>query len=67
MKKLSELVAYKTQLEELTIESAQTFVNSELGKITHLLQDEMVNQQLSKINQELAKFNTLFEVYYASV
>lgn len=61
MKKLSELVAYKTQLEELTIESAQTFVNSELGKITHLLQDEIVNQQLSKINQELAKFNTLFD------
>ena len=61
MKKLSELVAYKNQLDQLSTESAQTVVNSELSKITHLLKDTALEQQLFSVNQSLTEFNAMFD------
>lgn len=57
MKKLSELVAYKNELDCLGSESAQTFLNLELGKITHLVKDAELEQQLNNLNQIFVQFN----------
>jgi len=61
MKKLSELVAYKNEIDRLSIESAQTFVNLELSKINHLLQDDGLEQQLTELNLQFKAFDTRFD------
>jgi len=61
MTKLSELVAYKNEMDRLSTKSAQTFVNAELGKITHLVQDAGLNQQLVDLNNSLAKFQDSYD------
>lgn len=61
MTKLSELVAYKNEMDRLSTESAQTFVNAELGKITHLVQDDGLNQQLVDLNNSLSKFQDSYD------
>lgn len=59
--KLSQLVAYKNEIDKLSIDSAQTFVNLELGKITHLVKDQELNQQLEEFNNSFKKFKTSFD------
>lgn len=59
MKKLSELVAYKNELDSLLTEPAQEHVNLELGKITHLVKDSELDQQLEKLNQSFVEFNSV--------
>ena len=61
MTKLSELVAYKNEMDRLSTKSAQTFVNAELGKITHLVQDAGLDQQLVDLNNSLAKFQDSYD------
>ena len=60
MKKLSELVAYKNELDRLPTDSAQEFINIELNKITHLTQNEELIQQLDQINYSIDQFSLLF-------
>ena len=59
MKKLSELVAYKNELDRLTTESSQTFTNMELSKATYLTQDEQLDQQLAEVNASFVKFESI--------
>jgi len=61
MKKLSELVAYKNEMDQLSTESAQTFLNLELGKITHLVQDDGLTQQLIDLNTSFKKFQDSYD------
>jgi SAM-dependent methyltransferase len=61
MKKLSELVAYKNQIDQLSIEPAVIATNAELNKITHLMPDNGLEQQLAVINQNFAEFNARFD------
>lgn len=55
--KLSKLVAYRNQLAALSIDSAKTFTNLELGKFTHLVDDPTLNQDLEDINTAFNTFN----------
>jgi SAM-dependent methyltransferase len=61
MKKLSELVAYKNELDRLSTEVAHTTVNLELGKISHLVNDADIDQLLYKINTDFDQFNKTFD------
>jgi len=61
MKKLSELIAYKNEIDRLSIESAQTFTNLELSKITHLVRNDALDQQLTEINSQFKIFDDRFD------
>ena len=55
--KLSDLVNYKNQLEVLSTVKAQEFVNTELTKFTYLVNDPLLEQDLSELNVAFNKFN----------
>ena len=56
--KLSDLVAYKMQLDKLSTRSAQREVELDLGKITHLVGTQAI--QLSNFKQQLdAQYNVI--------
>jgi hypothetical protein len=56
--KLSDLVAYKMQLDKLSTRSAQREVELDLGKITHLVGTQAI--QLSNFKQQLdAQYNEI--------
>ena len=57
MKKLSELVAYKNEMDKLSTESARSATNMELSKITHLTQDNELTQQLKEFDENFTKFD----------
>ena len=61
MKKLSDLVAYKNKIDQVSIESAQTFVNLELSKINYLVRDDELAQQLAEINSQFKVFDARFD------
>jgi SAM-dependent methyltransferase len=58
MKKLSELVAYKNELDLLSTGSARTSASMELAKITHLTQDDDLIQQLKEFDHAFTKFDS---------
>jgi SAM-dependent methyltransferase len=55
--KLSELVHLKNQLDKLSTANAQEFTNSELAKITHLVNDSILEQDLVDLNTSFNIFN----------
>jgi len=59
--KLSELVSYKNELDRFDIESTRVSVNTDLEKITHLVNDTGLTQRLGEINQTLTEFNLAFD------
>lgn len=61
MKKLSELVAYKNELDRYAVEVTQQFTNIELQKITHLVQNDKLNQSLEKLNKDFIEFELVFD------
>jgi hypothetical protein len=54
---LSELVHLKNQLEALSTAPAREFVNLELGKITHLVDDIELAEDLNNINVAVNQFD----------
>jgi hypothetical protein len=54
---LSELVHLKNQLEALSTAPAREFVNLELGKITHLVDDIDLAEDLNNINAAVDQFD----------
>ena len=60
MKKLSELVAYKNELDRLSTESARTTTNTELSKITHVTQSDQLTKQLAQLDSDFVKFQDTF-------
>lgn len=54
---LSELVYLKNQLDKLSTAEAQKFTNLELGKITHLVDDPALDQDLADLNTSFNVFN----------
>jgi SAM-dependent methyltransferase len=63
MKKLSELVNYKNQLDALSTREAQVFTDLELGKFTHLINDPVLEDNLQVINSAFAEFdNTVTKI-----
>jgi len=59
--KLSELVAYKNELDRFDIESTQISANSALEKITHLVKDQTLTQRLEEINKTFVEFSLAFD------
>ena len=55
--KLSELVHLKNQLDKLSTAPAQEFTNLELAKITHLIDDASLEQDLVDLNNSFNVFN----------
>jgi hypothetical protein len=55
--KLSELVHLKNQLDNLSTAKAQEFTNLELAKITHLIDDPTLEQDLTDLNTAFDIFN----------
>jgi hypothetical protein len=55
--KLSELVHLKNQLDNLSTAKAQEFTNLELSKITHLVDDSVLEQDLIDLNTSFNIFN----------
>lgn len=58
MKKLSELVAYKNELDRLSTESAHTLARMELTKATHLTQDTQLDQLLLEVDNSFVNFKS---------
>jgi hypothetical protein len=54
---LSELVHLKNQLDALSTAPAREFVNLELGKITHLVDDVDLAEDLNHINSAVTQFD----------
>ena len=54
---LSELIAYRNQLRALATVRAKEFVNLELSKITHLVDDVDLDADLADINTALGQFD----------
>jgi SAM-dependent methyltransferase len=59
--KLSDLINYKNELDKLSTELAQSTVNVELSKITHLTDSNILNDQLANINSLFDTFNTTLD------
>lgn len=59
--KLSELVNYKNELDKLSTELAKSTVNTELSKITHLTNNNLLTNQLENINSLFDTFNTTLD------
>jgi SAM-dependent methyltransferase len=59
--KLSDLINYKNELDKLSTELAQTTVNVELSKITHLTNSNTLGDQLTNINSLFDTFNTTLD------
>jgi hypothetical protein len=57
MKKLSELVNYKNQLDRLSTREAEIFATLELRKFTQLLNNPNLDDKLGKVSQAFAEFN----------
>jgi SAM-dependent methyltransferase len=61
MKKLSQLIAYKNELDKLSTEHARTTANLELGKITLTTDDQKLINSLATLNNNFDVFEKLFE------
>jgi SAM-dependent methyltransferase len=61
MKKLSELVAYKNELDRLSSDLTRVTVNSDLSKITHVTQDPALKNKLTEINDQLDQFESILK------
>lgn len=55
--KLSELVAYKNQLDALSTREAEVFADLELSKITYLANDPTLDENLNSVKQAFYDFN----------
>ena len=58
MKKLSELISYKNQLNALSLREAQVFTNAEIEKYTYLTNSNELEDNLKFINIAFDNFNT---------
>ena len=61
MKKLSELVNYKNQLDQLSTRESELFTNAELSKITHLANNADLYDDLDAIKQAFARFDATMD------
>lgn len=61
MKKLSDLVNYKNQLDCLSTRESELFANAELSKITHLVNDADLYDDLDAIKQAFAQFDATLD------
>ena len=57
MKKLSDLVLFKNQLDKLSTVSAKDYANLELSKFTHLVGTRELDEKLNLINQSFIEFD----------
>lgn len=62
--KLSELVAYKNELDKLSIIKAQEFTNLELSKFTHLVDSIDLEADLRDVNIAFNNFNNTVKQLY---